>query len=318
MKTNNDIQNEKTASTVVQAMTGEVVLSISRMATGDANFVYAAKTSAEEYIIRMTDVSHHHKFQAAVAWQNTLLPLGVPLAKFIRFDLDGTYSPYPALLMIRLPGDDLINVYSRLTDADKRNLACEMVSIQALCSTLPDGQGYGILDSYDDMTAERSWYEFLLRRLELYKEHIRSNAVFNPDMVTEAMRIVNDMKDNFSVIRPRPFLWDASERNVLVHHGKIAGIVDVDEICFGDPLLVIALTSTCLELEGFDTIYTDYWAEALDLDQPAQARLNFYRLFYAIAFMRKHAMQTANSKKVMFDTDILTNIYYQSLERMKL
>jgi len=67
----------------------------------------------------------------------------------------------------------------------------------------------------------------------------------------------------------------------------------------------------------FDTIYTDSWAASLNLDQPAQARLNFYRLFYAIAFMRKHAMQTANSKKVIYNTNILTNIYHQSLGRLQ-
>jgi hypothetical protein len=47
----------------------------------------------------------------------------------------------------------------------------------------------------------------------------------------------------------------------MVHNGKISGIIDVDELCFGDPLLVIALTSTFLKLEGYDSVYTDYWTE---------------------------------------------------------
>jgi len=100
----------------------------------------------------------------------------------------------------------------------------------------------------------------------------------------------------------------------LVQHSKITGIVDMDEICFGDSLFVIALTSTCLELESLDTKYTDYWEAALHLDKLAQARLDFYRLFYAIAFMRKHTMHTANNKKVMFDTEKLKCIFNQSLD----
>src|SRR5476649_2012356 len=107
-----------------------------------------------------------------------------------------------------------------------------------------------------------------------------------------------------------------SERNVLIDKGRIIGIVDVDDICFGDPLFVIALTSASLELEGLDTLYTDYWAELLHLDEPAEARLNFYRLFYAIAFMRKHSLQTANSKQVLFDTGRLTAMYQRSLARV--
>lgn len=304
------------ASSVAHSMTGKQVISATRMATGDQNFVYAIKTPAAEYVLRMTDVNNKHKFQAAIGWQNMLLPLGVPLAEFIKSDLNCQYSPYPALLMKRLPGEDLINIYLQLTDTDKNNLANEMVNIQALCGKLPEGPGYGILDSYDVIPEEKTWYEFLSKRLELYKNHITKNAVFNPDMATQALDVAKSMEESFRSIRPIPFLWDASERNVLVHKGKITGIVDVDEICFGDPLLVIALTSTCLELEGLDTLYTDYWAAALHLDKFAQARLNFYRLFYAIAFMRKHAMQTVNSKKVMFDTERLLSIFHYSLDRL--
>ena len=318
MSSDNPTINEQVASTVVYSMTGERVLLTSRMATGDQNFVYSVKTAATEYILRMTDIHHKYKFQSAISWQKLLLPLGVPLAEFIQSDLDNKFSPYPALLMMRLPGDDLINVYPRLTDADKKNLANEMVSIQSLCSRLPEGTGFGILDSYDAISPDKSWYEFLSKRLYLYKDHITKNAVFNPDMVTPVIQIGKELENSFSVIQPTPFLWDASERNVLIHNGKITGIVDVDEICFGDPLLVIALTSTCLELEGHDTKYTDYWAAALNLDLAAQVRLNFYRLFYAIAFMRKHAMQTVNSKKVLFDTEKLTIIYNQSLARMNI
>ncbi|CZH02724.1 Phosphotransferase enzyme family [Legionella pneumophila] len=310
------IPNEQIVSSVVHSMTGEWVLSVTRLATGDQNFVYAVKTTVAEYVLRMTTLNYKHKFHAAIAWQKILIPRGIPLAEFINSDLDGKYSPFPALLMRRLLGDDLINVYHALTNAEKKNLAKEMVNIQALCVGLPDGPGYGICDNYDVIPTEKTWYDFLSKRLDLYKEHITKNAVFNPDMATQTLNMASKMKENFSLIRPTPFLWDASERNVLVHNGNIVGIVDVDEICFGDPLLVIALTSTCLELEGLDTLYTDYWAAALHLDKSAQDRLNFYRLFYSIAFMRKHSMLTANSKKVMFDTQKLLSIFQQSWDRL--
>lgn len=314
--TGNKAPNEKIASLVVEAMTGENVLSISRMATGDQNFVFATRTTNAEYVIRMTDTSHKYKFHNAVSWQQLLLPLGVPLAKFINADLDGQYSPYPSLLMMRLPGDDLVNVYPQLTNIEKENLAKEMIDIQSLCNTLPDGPGYGILNSYDVAESEKSWFDFLSNRLKQYRTHIAQNATFDPAMVTQVINIAQEMEDYFKTISPKPFLWDASERNVLVKNGKITGIVDVDEICFGDPLFVIALTSTCLELEGFDTVYTNYWAKNLHLDGAARTRLDFYKLFYAVAFMRKHSMETVNNKKVIFDMGRLKRIYHDSLFRL--
>lgn len=297
-------------------MTGEQVLAATRIKTGDQNFVFAVKTSSSEYVLRMTEFNYKHKFEAALAWQKKLLPIGVPLAKFIKVDIDTKYSSYPSLLMLRLPGDDLINVYQTLTDNEKKNLAIEMINIQALCNSLPNGPGYGILDSYDDLKIFNSWYDFLLNRLEFCKEHISNTGIFNPQYATQAINIAKDLEDNFSTIPPKPFLWDASERNVLIDNGKITGIVDVDELCFGDHLLVIALTSTCLELDGFDTKYTDYWELYLELDKSALMRLNFYKLFYAIAFMRKHSLKTTNRKQVIYDTEKLTSIFYHSLDRI--
>jgi hypothetical protein len=60
----NQTPNEQISSSIVHAMSGEQVLSAIRMATGDQNFLYAVKTSAAEYVLRMTDISHKHKFGA--------------------------------------------------------------------------------------------------------------------------------------------------------------------------------------------------------------------------------------------------------------
>lgn len=308
--------SKQIASSVVKSMTGEEVISTSRMVTGDQNFVFAVTTADSEYVIRMTDEGHKQKFVAAIYWQKKLIPLGVPLAEFIQTDLEGKYSPFPALLMKRLQGDDLVNVYPNLTNDDKKNLAREIIKIQALVTALPEGPGFGITDSYEHAHEFKTWYEFLMQRLQLIEAKVKNNNVFDPKKVSNVIAIAKNMADDLKTIPATPFLWDASERNVLIHNGRIAGIVDVDELCFGDPLFVIALTSTSLELEKQDTVYTDYWAELLDLDQKALMRLAFYKLFYAAAFMRKHSIQTANSKKVMFDIELLNNIFQQSLKRM--
>ncbi|BCA94737.1 hypothetical protein TUM19329_10980 [Legionella antarctica] len=69
-----------------------------------------------------------------------LIPLGVThSAQFFKSDLAAKYSPYPVLLTKRLCADDLINVYSqRADDTDKKNLAKEMVNIEALCIRLQE------------------------------------------------------------------------------------------------------------------------------------------------------------------------------------
>lgn len=303
--------DEETAASVVTAMTREKVLSAVRMTTGEQYFVFDIKTVDSEYVIRMTDMQRKNNFISGMYWQEKLIPLGVPLAQFIQSDLQGNYSPFPSLLMMRLPGTDLCNIYASLTDSDKKNLAREMVNIQSLTNHLPDGPGYGITASYEQIPKDQSWYDFLMNRLLLFKDIIEKNAIYDEHYVNKVIAIAQSMENEFRSIRPRPFLWDASERNVIIDKGKITGIVDVDDICFGDPLLVIALTAVALEHDGYDTAYTDYWAQALQLDLAEQRRLEFYKLFYVIVFMRKHSMTTSNAKKVVFNSQKLQSIFHK-------
>jgi len=305
------------AASVVTSMTNEKIISSTRMTTGDQYFVFAIKTEESEYVIRITNVEHKNKFISAIYWQEKLIPLGIPLAKFIQTDLDCKHSKFPALLMMSLPGNDLCNIYSSLTSADKKNLANEMVKIQSATNTLPDGLSYGIVASYEQPSDDKSWYDFLMNRLQFFMKIIKENAIFDENLVAEVISIAKIMEEELRAIPARPFLWDASERNVIIHKGEISGIVDVDDMCFGDPLFVLALTYTALANEGHDTLYTDYWAEALRLDKNAQRRLAFYRLFYAVTFMRKHSMTTTNHQKVIFDVGRLNNIFQQALMRVK-
>lgn len=306
------------AADVVASMTNEKALSSIRMTTGDQYFVFQVKTKTSEYVIRMTIDEHKSKFLSAIYWQEKLIPLGVPLAKFIRTDLDGKYSKFPALLMNRLPGNDLCNIYDQLTETDKRNLAKEIVTIQSMTNALPDGYGYGIMGSYEEKPEATSWYGFLESRLSLFMDIIRKNAVFDADEIKIVIAIASDLKEELSTVRPRPFLWDASERNVIVDKGKISGIVDVDDLCFGDPLFVLALTHAALEVEGHDSVYTNYWADFLNLDKKAQLRLSFYQLFYTVVFMRKHSMMSTNQQKINFNVQKLQDMFQKSLERVRM
>jgi len=315
MESSLNTPNSKIAATVTAAMTQEKVISSTRLPTGEQNFVFAVETEHSSYVIRMTDIAYKNTFIAAVNWQNMLLPLGVPLAKFIKTDLEGTYSPFPSLLMHRLPGDDLCNVYSTLSDSDKMSLAKEMVAIQSATNSLSDGTGYGWAYSYDHHLPDKTWYDFLVNRLGLFTKIIKKTAVFDDRYVEDVLLIAKSMKANLLTVKARPFLWDASERNVMVHEGTISGIVDVDEICFGDPLFVIGLTYVALALEGCDSLYTDNWEKLLCLNITATRRLAFYKLFYVIVFMRKHAMNTSNKKQVLFNPERLIYLFNQLLPK---
>src|SRR5204863_9344886 len=69
----------------------------------------------------------------------------------------------------------------------------------------------------------------------------------------------------FRAIESTPFLDDTTTKHVLVHHGRLTGIVDVDEVCFGDGLSTIALTQMSLLAHNQQTDYVRFWCEELHL-----------------------------------------------------
>ena len=61
---------------------------------------------------------------------------------------------------------------------DKKNLSIQMIKIQATTQILPIGLGYGIAESYEQISEDKSWYAFLLNRLKLFEGIIKNNPNF--------------------------------------------------------------------------------------------------------------------------------------------
>lgn len=304
--------DEKFAAHVVSHLTGETVTSVSRLTTGNQNYVYAVDTEQSTYVIRMTH-KFRDKFVSALFWQEQLISLGVPLARFIAQDLDGQYSPFPALLMKRLAGADIGKAYSSLTAEQKKSIAQQMVDIHAKLSALQDGSKYG----YTPDPPHDTWVDFLAKDLNVASNRINKAQIFDKDVVEIAFSELDSLKEGLLKIRPRPFMPDTTVKNVIIHDGALVGIVDVDDICYGDPLFTLSLTYAGSEIDGHDTEYADAWAGFLYLDLNAQRRLEFYRLLHTIWFMGEQAIISANGQKLNFDTEKLKRMFEGSVYRLE-
>jgi aminoglycoside phosphotransferase (APT) family kinase protein len=302
----------KTAANVTARLTGETVTSVSRLATGNQNYVYAVDTKKSAYVIRMTN-KFRDKFVNALHWQEQLIPLGVPLAKFIAQDLDGKYSEFPALLMRRLPGSDIGDVYRSLTAEQKKSIARQMVDIHAKLDILPNGSKYG----YTPNQPHKTWVDFLAKDLNVASDRISKADIFDKNLTDIALYFLDSLQEDLLKIHARPFMPDTTVKNVIIHEGTLMGIVDVDFICYGDPLFTLSLTYAGSEVDGHDTDYADAWAGFLNLDLSAKRRLEFYRLLHTIWFMGELEIISANGQKPNFDKEKLKQMFDGSVERLR-
>ena len=277
---------EQDAAKLVETTLHDTPLSVQRFPTGFAHSVYDVVTENQrKVVVRMSLPGQDASLAGALYWSRRLRPKGVPLPTILCHDLSAAVTPFPALIVERLAGTDLGYAYPSLSARDKKTLATELVRIQERVSTLPLGKGYGYVFRYDDPFPCRTWSEVVHGLLARGRSRITRIGIVDPchlDRVQEALLL---FKDYFARIPPRAFLDDTTTKNVIVDAGKLSGIVDVDEVCFGDPLFTIALTQMALLNKGYDLDYIVFWTDLLRLSFEEYAALQVYTCLFCVDFL---------------------------------
>ena len=274
------------AAALLQAAIGEPPHTLRRFPTGLANYVYDVTTeSGRNVVVRMALPKHRRNLAGGMYWSERLRPIGVPLPEILHQDLDASITPFPSLILERLPGTDMGELYSGLTVDEKRRLAVEVVWIQHLVGTLPMGNGFGYVESYEKGFPCRTWSEVVHGSLARSRSRILRIGIFDPHHVDRVEAEVVPFEDYFDLIKPRAFLDDMTTKNVIVHDGQLSGIVDIDAMCFGDSLFTVALTRMSLINLGYDLDYISFWCGGLKLSATEHAVLNLYTCVFCVDFM---------------------------------
>ena len=303
---------ETDAAEVVRRFSGKNIESIRRFPTGLAHWVYDVRMQdGSGVVVRLGTPDQRGDFDGALHWSNTLRPLAVPLPELLAH---GDYRDRPYLVLERLDGHDLGQVYRSLTSPERRSIAEEVHRVQRIVADLPEGPGYGFIRLPGD-SARKSWGHVIEDSLARSHTRIEAANLVRPDSSDRVARRARQFRSYFSRVRPTPFLDDVTTKNVIVHAGRLSGIVDVDWLCFGDSLFTVALTRTALLASGDDPEYTDHWCNVLDLTNEQHDAVRFYTALFCIDFMSEFGHRF-NQDVQQLDRERLTlleNILNESL-----
>lgn len=278
--------NERDVEQVVRATLHDSVASIRRFPTGLAHYVYDVVTaSGAPFVVRLAANADSQAFAGALYWSERLRPRGVPLPRIVAADVAATTARFPFLLMERLQGTDLGHVYQQLSSKDKAAIVAEVVRAQRLAGSLPPGHGYGYAFNYDDPFPHQRWIDVLLASLARSRSRIGQIGLFDLAMIDSIKAQLPRFDAYLSRVQPTPFLDDTTTKNVLVHNGRLSGIVDVDVLCFGDPLWTVALTNMALRSSHFATDYMDMWCDLIAITDEQRHILSLYTAIFCIDFM---------------------------------
>ena len=289
---------------------------IIRNTVGLAGYVYTVVFNDTKYVIKISD--DKNLIIGSTYWLNKVKDLDIPTPCVIAENL--VNAPY-CFVMSFIPGKDLGLVYSSLLKSEKKIIAKKIIGFQKEIKKLPMAKGFGSLNSYED--SENicfSWEESLLNDINRAEEAIINNGIFSVEYVLKLKKIVPYFKEYFNSVKPEPFLDDITTKNVLIHEGKLSGIIDLDWISFGDEVLFLGLVTMALLSMKVDLDYADYLKDEMNLNQMQEQALKFYVLMFCVIFMSEkgRCFNQAEPMKVSEEEKMLLqeifNRYYEELE----
>ncbi len=304
---------------IVRQVRNESVVTINRFATGLCHFVYDVVTeSGQSFVLRVARPENQAFLAGALYWHQLLKPKGVPLPDIIYSDAEAATSPFPFMILERLAGEDLGIVYQQMSKGEKKVLADEISRIQKITGTLPFGKGFGFVGSYNSDSFQNKWIDVLYASLNRSQKRMQAIGAIDSRSVDRVAEKFDKYDNYLSQVKPRCFLDDTTTKNVIVHKGKLSGIVDVDFVCFGDNLFTIALTQMSLLNTGFDLDYIDFWCDAAGVTEEQRNVLQLYTALFCVDFMsglgqifNKENAQPVKTKDVQRLSDILDALLNQ-------
>lgn len=274
------------------AAAGFEPVEIRRFQTGSAHYVFEARfKDRSPVVVRMAERRDRNAMAGALALSRLLRPLGVPLPQILAEGLD---HEYPYLILERLPGLDLGDVIGDLADFSLHTVAAQVAAAQSVVSKLPSAGRYGYGVKAQD-APHGQWHQVLNDNLNRSRERIIAAGLFDTSPVDRIAALVLAAQAELDSMPSAPFLHDTTTKNVIVtRQGTFSGVVDVDDLCFGDPRYVVALTLAALMASGGPLDYVNAWMRIANYRDDRIFRL--YVALFIVDFMSELG-QTFNNNR---------------------
>ncbi len=267
--------DSKEAVIIVECNTKKKVVHIERCGVGIANYVFVVSTATEKFVLRCS--KDENAYKDTVYWLNKLSVCDIPIPTVLS---EGKYKDYSYLILSYIRGDDIGNVYGKLNDSEKKQIAKEVVEIQRKVSKI---------DVSTD--SKWTWNSVIDETLDRAEERIKKKNYFDVNKIHIIKNLQQEIQEYLDQVPPTPYLDDISTKNLLIYEGKVSGIIDIDWMGFGDILTFVAMTKVALLNMDLDTKYIDYLLDEIHPSTIEYKAFVFYCLMFCVDFMGERGMQ---------------------------
>lgn len=277
--------NEQIISDLLLSHLQAIPQHITRCAIGIANEVYIIDCAQKKYVFRCS--TEENAYADTIYWLEKLTALDLPIPRVL---FSGKWESWSYLILDYIEGEDIGLVYPSLSKAEKRQIAKDVMAIQRKVAEL-----------VPEVEENWSWFSFIDEMLDRAEARITQNGYFDPRKVMHIREQIPYLQQYFSSISPTAYFDDISTKNLLIHNGKVSGVIDIDWMGYGDRLTFIAMTYVALVNMGCETDYIDYLLEESVCSEIEKTAFLFYCLLYCVDFMGERGMQFGDKRVAVSD-----------------
>jgi len=277
--------NETQARNLVAETLGVQTLSAAHQAFGHNSLTYEVVLPGRSVMVRMNQKA---EVFATTAHNLTVLAgLGLPTPTVLAVDVTCSRVPLAYMILDKIPGRDLRYELGTMSFEQMTRLATQLVEFQRRVGQLPPGRGYGYV-GIGETGPYASWGD------------VPDHQVGDGDAAEEqeiarwrsrARRQRERFEAYFRSAPPTCFLDDITVKNVIVRNGELQGLVDFDCVCYGDPLLWLALTATGVvsDVGMRELFYVEELKRLWKVLPSQEPVLALYSAIFALDFLRRSA-----------------------------
>jgi aminoglycoside phosphotransferase len=249
--------DDRDAAAIAHRVFGRAPAAVRRFPTGMQHYVFEARyDDRPDVVVRIARESAREKMKGALELSQLLRPLGAPLPEILAEGTDETPS---WLILERFPGTDLGDLIATFDERTLDEIARRVAAIQAIAARTRSAGRYGYAARATDAPFA-TWSGVLDASLARSRQRIAAAGCFDLTPVDQTQRLVDRLRSTIDQLPSIPFLHDTTTKNVIVtEDGRFSGVVDVDDLCFGDQRYAAALTLAVLMVFGGPSGYVSAW-----------------------------------------------------------
>ena len=180
--------------------------------------------------------SHPAAFASTRRNLEILRGLGLPVAEVLGAGSTATGGSF--ILLSWIPGRDLQYELPRMSTEQMTRVAGAVTGCQKRVGTLPQGTGFGWAPIGEKAGAAMA-----------ATGPVAAGATPLDQLRGRLRGVREPVEPYLARVRPVCFLDDLTIKNVLVEGGALQGLIALDSVCYGDPLLAVGSTLTLIATE---------------------------------------------------------------------